>query len=295
MDYFLGEFHAHALKGHPDYRVLRRVEGRSPYPRDVPSNAQTGILIHVDTTGPNPDGDEIIVLAMIRFAFTEKGTIFGPLESYLGLNQPKKPIPPYVTRATGITDEAVKGKRINARFVGDFIKTAELIVCHDAARARRFCERLQSDFQHRAWACSRVQIRWSHEGVGCTELPFIAYRQGYFFEGDASRRLEALLEILEMPLPQSGQVAIVALAAAAQRETSQVWALGASYEVREDLRKRGYRWHGGHDGRYRAWVREVDPTQVEAERRFLDSLDVPDLCPIVTTIDATLRFSDRIF
>lgn len=171
MDYFLGEFHAHALKGHPDYRVLRRVEGRSPYPRDVPSNAQTGILIHVDTTGPNPDGDEIIVLAMIRFAFTEKGTIFGPLESYLGLNQPKKPIPPYVTRATGITDEAVKGKRINARFVGDFIKTAELIVCHDAARARRFCERLQSDFQHRAWACSRVQIRWSHEGVGCTELP----------------------------------------------------------------------------------------------------------------------------
>ncbi|KOX56108.1 hypothetical protein ADL19_10405 [Streptomyces purpurogeneiscleroticus] len=41
-----------------------------------------GVLLHVDTTGPDPDVDEIIGLTMVRFAYTDTGTLFGPLEVF---------------------------------------------------------------------------------------------------------------------------------------------------------------------------------------------------------------------
>lgn len=108
MDFFQGEFHAIALKAHPDYRVLRRLERRGAHPWVVPEHMKIGMLVHVDTTGPDPDVDEIIGLAMIRFAYTDTGTILGPLEVYAGLRQPKKPIPRHVTRLTGISPADVR-------------------------------------------------------------------------------------------------------------------------------------------------------------------------------------------
>lgn len=295
MEYFQGEFHALALEGHPTYRVVRKIERRATYPLQIPEHARIGVLLHVDATGPDPDTDEIIGLAMLRFGYTEAGTVLGPLNVYAELRQPRKAIPKHVSRATGITPDAVKRRRMDKSEVGDFVQGADLIVCHDAIRARRICERYQPAFAHLSWACTRSQLPWGNEGVSCSELAYVAYRQGFWFDEDPTDRLHALLQILEMPLPRSGRIAMTMLAAAATQETSQVWALGAPYEVREQLRDRGYSWHGGHDGRYRAWFREVDPAKVEEELRFLDDLDVPDLAPLVTTIDATLRFSDRLF
>lgn len=295
MEYFRGELHAIALKADPNYRVLRKIEHRAPYPWDTPENAKIGVLLHVDTTGPDPDVDEIISLGMLRFAYTDTGTILSPLDVFTSLRQPKKAIPKHVTRATGITPADVKGQRLSKGWLRDFIHTAELIICHDAGRVRRFCERYQSAFASKAWACSRAQIPWSHEGVTCTELPYIGFAQGFWFDNAVTDKLFALLQLLDMPLPATNRIAMVVLTEAAQRETSKVWALGAPYEVREQLRDRGYHWNGGQDGRYRAWYRDVDPTHVESELRFLDSLDVPDLAPLVTTVDATLRYSDRLF
>ena len=82
---------------------------------------------------------------------------------------------------------------------------------------------------------------------------------------------------------------------AANRPTMKIWAIGTPYEVKDRLRERGYKWNAGQDGRYRAWHREIDPDQVEAELRFLEDLDFPEIAPLVTTIDALLRFSDRLF
>ncbi|MDX5028760.1 hypothetical protein SHY53_11305, partial [Streptococcus suis] len=78
--------------------------------------------------------------------------------------------------------------------------------------------------------------------------------------------------------------------------TVRVWALGAPFEVKDLLRERGYRWNVGEDGRPRAWHREVERDQVEAELRYLDDLGFPDaLEPMVTEVDAYIRFSDRLF
>lgn len=43
------------------------------------------------------------------------------------------------------------------------------------------------------------------------------------------------------------------------------------------------------------WHREVDVDQVEAELCFLEDLDFPEIAPLVTAIDAYIRFSDRLF
>ncbi|MFG4657081.1 3'-5' exonuclease, partial [Acinetobacter baumannii] len=83
---------------------------------------------------------------------------------------------------------------------------------------------------------------------------------------------------------------------AAARPTAKVWALNAPFAVKDRLKERGYRWNVGEDGRPRAWHREIDPGQVDAECAFLDGLGFPDqIEPLVTEVYALIRFSDRLF
>jgi DNA polymerase-3 subunit epsilon len=140
------------------------------------------------------------------------------------------------------------------------------------------------------------QIPWRNEGVEGTKLLYIAYQQSFWYEGHrAIDDCFALLEILEMPLPRSHRIAMAALLEVAFRETRKVWAIGTPYQIKDQLKERGYRWSSGQDGKYRAWHREVDPSQVEAEICFLEDLDFPEIAPLVTAIDPFVRFSDRLF
>jgi DNA polymerase III subunit epsilon len=296
MDPFEAELHAIALRSSPNYRVLRKLERRALYEWPLPDRVKLGLLVDVETTGLNPQTDEIIELGMIRFAYSQTGTILGPLAEFQSFRGPGKPIPPHVSRMTGITDEMVAGQRIDDDALVAFVADVDLVIAHHAAFDRRFCERLNTVFENKAWACSQSQIPWRAEGIEGTKLFYVAAQQAFWFEGH--RALDdcyALLEILEMPLPVSHEITMAKLLDVARRPTARVWALGAPYEVKDRLRERGYRWNVGEDGRPRAWHREVAAEQVEEELCFLEDLDFPELEPLVTEVDAYLRFSDRMF
>ncbi|MCW6511321.1 hypothetical protein M8523_25380 [Hyphomicrobiales bacterium BP6-180914] len=49
----------------------------------------------------------------------------------------------------------------------------------------------------------------------------------------------------------------------------RVGAEAAPYDQKEQLKRRGYRWNDGRDGRPRAWWREVDEDMLTAEVSFL--------------------------
>src|SRR3546814_7366321 len=97
--------------------------------------------LDVETTGLDPNVDDIIELAMVPFWYEDSGRIAGVEIGGSALRQPQKPIPADVTRLTGITSDMVAGKPNDivaaAQFAG-----ASLIVAHNAGFDRRFVERV---------------------------------------------------------------------------------------------------------------------------------------------------------
>jgi DNA polymerase-3 subunit epsilon len=296
MDPFEAECHAIALAASPDYKVLRKLSPRPFYEWPLPGEVKIGLLLDVETTGTDHNQDAVIELGMIRFAYTASGTVLGPLATFQGFRDPGRPIPAAVTNLTGITDAMVAGHVIEDSDIRDFIAGADLVIAHHADFDRKFCERLCAAFENLAWACSMSQIPWRSEGVEGTKLFYLAYQQAFWFEGH--RALDdcyALLELLEMPLPRTHRITMAVLLENAFRETRKVWAIGAPFQVKDRLKARGYRWSSGHDGKYRAWHRDVAPGEVEEEIRFLEDLDCEEIAPLVTMQDAYIRFSDRLF
>ena len=88
---------AQALEATGDYRVIRRLK---PRPRTVPppgTPLRLGLVVDVETTGLDPQRDEIIELAMTPFYYGLDGAVFSVGDSFQGLRQPSEPIAPEIT------------------------------------------------------------------------------------------------------------------------------------------------------------------------------------------------------
>src|ERR1700712_1758168 len=92
------------------YRVLRRLQpGLTAMPNSAGAR-YTGIVLDVETTGPDTSRDEVIELGMVKFSFTDTGTLAGLCETFSAFQQPGRPIPAEITEITGITDAMVAGQ-----------------------------------------------------------------------------------------------------------------------------------------------------------------------------------------
>lgn len=297
MDTFEAELHAIALRCSTEFRVLRKLARRDYCEKPLGPRAKIGLIVDVETTGldTSPDGDEVIEVGLLKFAYTPAGVILGVIGQRTSFHQPSKPIPALVKRLTGISDELVQGKRLDVPAIEAFAADAEIVIAHNAAFDRRFLERVCPIFANLPWACSQTQVRWFEEGMEGTKLFYLAYHHRFYFDGHRSiDDCFALLEILEQPLPESGQTALAQLLDAVRRPTLRVYALGLPYDLKDLVRARGYRWSNGADGRPRAWHRDVAADEVEAELAFLDDLDRGEVLePLVMELDAFVRFSDR--
>lgn len=294
MDNFEAELHAIALRCSSDFRVLRKMSRRGYCERPLGPYAKTGVIVDVETTGLE-DWAEIIEVGLVKFAYTPAGVVLGTLGQRLAFNQPSKPIPPQITRLTGITDDMVHGRRLDIEALQSFVKDVDIVIAHNASFDRRHIEKVLPVFEDLPWACSQQQVPWSDQGIEGTKLFYLAYHFGFYFE--AHRSIDdayALLEILEQPLPRSGQTVLAELLEAVKRPSMRVYALGLPFVLKDEVRARGYRWSTGEDGRPRAWHRDVDVDGVNEELAFLDSLDRGETIePLVLELDAYVRFSSR--
>jgi len=297
MDTFEAELHAIALRCSTEFRVLRKLARREYCERPLGPRAKIGLIVDVETTGldTGPDGDEIIELGLLKFAYTAGGVVLGVLSQHTSFHEPRHAIPALVTRLTGITADMVRGKRVDVAAIEAFAADVDIVIAHNAGFDRRFLERACPEFATLPWACSQTQVKWFEEGIEGTKLCYLAYHNRFYYDGHrAIDDCFALLEILEHPLPESGQTPLAQLLEAVRRPNLRVYALGLPYELKDRVRARGYRWSSGADGRPRAWHRDVTGDEVEAELRFLDDLDRGDVVePLVIEMDAYVRFSDR--
>jgi len=260
---------AAALEASKDYRVLRKLKSVDSY-NDVDSTpTKVGLVVDVETTGLDSAVDEIIELGMVKFEFSSDGRVFRVLDRFSQLREPRVPIPKEVVALTGITSGLVAGHAISDEMIATFTADAVLVIAHNAAFDRQFCEQAWSGFASKHWACSSSEIGWRSHGHSGTKLAYLVGEHGYF--SDAHRALsdcEALLAILNTKSPV-GSTYLAELLANARRSTIRVAAVGAPFASKDALKARGYRWFDADDERPKSWRKDVYEEELTAELDFL--------------------------
>jgi DNA polymerase-3 subunit epsilon len=286
---------AEALVNSGDYRVLRRLLPRTTF---VPSDGQvskTGIILDVETTGLDQQKDEIIELGMVKFDYLPDGRIAGLRDVFTSFNEPSGFIPPEVTALTGITAEMVAGQRIDAAAVSSFVADAVIVIAHNAGFDRKFAERYWPIFEHMAWGCSATEVEWRKYGFEGSRLGYLLNGAGFFHKAHrAVDDCHALLEILAFELPTIGASTLAVLLDQARKKTIRVWAEQSPFDLKDVLKRRGYRWCDGSDGRPRSWYIDVGEDQLGNEIAFLKrEIYLSEVEPRLQSLTALSRFSVR--
>jgi DNA polymerase-3 subunit epsilon len=278
-----------------DYRVLRRLVHRETSTPIIGQSTKTAILLDVETTGLDQQMDEIIELGMVKFDYLPDGRIAGLRDVFSSFNEPSEPIPPDVIALTGITNEMVAGHRIDEAEVSSFAEGAVIVIAHNAGFDRKFAERYWPIFQRKAWGCSATEIEWRKHGFEGSRLGYLLNGAGFFHQAHrAVDDCRALLEILAFELPTAGAPALGVLLEHARKKTMRVWAEQSPFELKDALKRRGYRWSDGSDGRSKSWYVDVDESKLDEEIAFLKTeIYLYEAEPRLQVITAFDRFSVR--
>ncbi|UDF04057.1 3'-5' exonuclease [Asticcacaulis sp. AND118] len=280
------------LEGTGRYRILRKLEPKPVVDNPRPGFPHIAVIVDTETTGLKKAEDEIIEIGLIAIRFNEVGQVGDVIGTYGALQAPSRPIPADITALTGIDDAMVLGQSINLRAVEDMVASADLIIAHNAAFDRPFCERLSPEFASKAWACSNAEIDWKARGFEGSKLGYLVSQAGYFHDGH--RALDdcfALLAVLDRQ-DADARSAFAELFASSQKARVRLWAEYSPFDKKDVLKARGYRWSSGDDGGPKAWWTEVDAEDLDAEVRYLqtDIYQRADVEPTTRYLTAMERF-----
>ena len=286
---------AHTLEAEGTYKVLRRI---APIPLNghLPHDqTRLGIFLDLETTGLDPQHDEIIEFGMVPFAYTLNGTILGTLPTFSRLREPNQPIPPDITTLTGITQEMVAGKTVSPDDVAQFTAQASLIVAHNARFDRLFAENFWDGFSKLPWACSMEDVPWQAEGFEGRSLGYLAMQAGWFFDGHrATDDCLAGVTLLHTRPPHTQAPAISALLPEARQPRSPLCAQNPPFEYNAQPTVRGPPSNDGTTTHTEPRVTEVPLEQKDEELHFLKTAIGLDAATIPTReITAWDRFSAR--
>jgi len=284
---------ASTLASHPDYRVLRRLAPPLLFP---PASGPTlrVLVLDTETTGLNASRDKVIELALLAFDLDlATGQPAGQLQVYDGLEDPGAPLSTEVQQLTGISDDMLRGQRLDEARVAELLAGAQLVIAHNAAFDRPFVEARLPAFAELNWACSFADIDWKRQGRDSAKLSALALQLGLFYDAHrAEMDCHALLAVLRPPLPLDERNGLMHLVEAAERPSYRLQATGAPFEAKDLLKARNYRW----DGHLRVWFTQLkDQPALLAETQWLKA-QVYEGRPArvqVEQLDARQRYSGR--
>ena len=140
------------------------------------------------------------------------------------------------------------------------------------------------------------QIEWRAHGFEGSRLGDLLSGIGMFHKSHrAVDDSHALLEILAHTIPDVDRTALSLLLENARRKTIRIWAEQAPFDLKDELKKRGYRWSAGDEGRPKAWYVDIDEAKRDDEIAYLrQSIYLRDVDLLAQTLSAFDRFSIRI-
>ena len=270
------------------YKVIKRLEPQEIYNKDDGGKKKIAIFLDIESTGTNIDLHEIIELAMVKFEYNPQlGKIFRILEKFAELEEPKGEISEKITELTGITNDMVKGKKISTDNVLSFIKDVPLILAHNASFDRQMAEKYFSFFSEKSWGCSMADVDWEDNGYFKQSLELLAYYYGFFFDGHrATNDCIASIHLLSKELPKSECLVLKNLLLNARKKLYRINALGNTYDAKDELKERGYKW----DGKF--WHIDLKKDLAESECEWLK--DTYGFHSKVVEVNSFNRHSNRV-
>lgn len=191
----------------PVWRVRRAGSASLRFIKMAPPGSAQAVIVDVETTGLDPRTDEVIELAALLFAFDPKrGIVYGVMDAYSGLREPSRPIPQSASRVHGITDDVVRGQRLDTARIASLLRKARFVIAHNASFDRGFVSRLVPIVAAKPWLCSMNGIDWYARGHASRSLQALL-RDHRLDGGGAHRALSdarALLMLLSRPAPAGG-------------------------------------------------------------------------------------------
>ena len=284
---------ARLLDEHADYRVLRRLPVVTQFAHQPIGPVSRVLILDTETTGLDASRDRIMELALLSVDVeTATGLPTGRVEVYDGLEDPGMAIPAEIQALTGISNEMVRGQRIDEQRVAAMLDRADLVLAHNAGFDRPFAEARLAQFAQLPWACSFADLDWKKEGRSSAKLTQLAMELGWFYDAHrAEMDCHALLAVLASPL-STGQNGLACLLSAFRQASYKLQATAAPFEAKDALKARGYRW----DAAARVWhTRLGGESGLQAECDWLKA-EVYAGRPAqvqVEELDAGVRYSSR--
>lgn len=161
-------------KGNP---LAPRIMGLEEFQKDIegrsvknfvfdPAKHFKVIVLDTETTGIEED-DEIIELAMLDLYFEKKSRKFlsiGLLTDELRepSRQAKRVLPEFIKKLTGLTESDLEGKSIDQKAVIERLKTADVVIVHNAKFDRRMLDGFLNteELDNVLFGCSYECIDW---------------------------------------------------------------------------------------------------------------------------------------
>ena len=270
-----------------------RAETRTLHALELPARlCDTGgaalrraLYVDCETTGLSFERDQAIEVAMLPFTYAVADGRIGEVlhhEAQVHLDDPGRPLDAEVTALTGLTDADLRGQRIDVAAATALIERSDLIIAHNARFDRPFFERALPATGARPWVCSMREVPWTAHGCPSAALHCLLCHYGVFAR-DRHRALadcEAGVWLLAQTLPRSHRRVLAALRENARKETVRLWAVGAPFARKDELKARGYRWMSERRrGIERAWWTEVAAEGVDAELEWLRNSVYPFALP----------------
>lgn len=258
----------------------------------VDEGPHTAVVVDVETTGFDPKEDCVIELAVRRLRFTDDGIITHLGQPYGWLQDPGKPIPPDIQRLTKLTDEMVAGQSIDAATATAVLRSASLVIAHNASFDRPWVEKLLPGAAGLPWSCTMREIDWLVHGFDGCKLGHLLNQAGFYHGGHrAGADVDAVIQLLRHKDAQ-GRTLFASLLNTSAQPSWIVRAVGAAFSVKDALRRRGYRWEADQ----KFWWREVqDKDRMDEEWWLSANVYAPEhypkaLGPEFISVSAISRF-----
>lgn len=204
-----------------------------------------GAALDTETTGLNPESDQIIEIAIRLFRFeVPSGRLVEELDSYLSLQDPGFPISPEIQRVTGITPEMLVGHRIDWARADALLGRADVVLAHNAQFDRGFVDRKSQVTGSMVWACTAWQIDWRAKGFKNARLEDLASASGVKHQAHrAMGDVEAMLALVGGEDAMTGHPYLSELIESVRQEVVYLWVEGKTYDQRDLLKAHGFKWN----------------------------------------------------
>jgi len=260
---------ARRIEATSDYKVLRRLPQIDEIWVTSPADDPVRIaVLDSETTGLNPDFDDMIELAVTVVTVNANGSLHDIEETRSWLEQPREALTEEISRITGLTDDDLRGQWFDEEAIAAVLKSCDILVSHNARFDRSFLASRFPDLADRPWACTLNDIDWSESGLSGRALPHLLAEVGYFYSAHRAAPDSWALACLLSLRASDGRTYAAHLVDVVRTPTVRIFATRAPFETKNCLKARGYRWCAER----RQWWTDVALDADHAEREWLASV-----------------------